>query len=379
MRIAFNAIALLSPLSGIGQYAMELATRLAGDPAHQAQFFYGLGWSREVRAAPLPAARTLFPTLRRLIPNSYAISRYLQGSNFSRVAKRAGFDVYHEPNFLPFAFRGPTVTTVHDLSWIRFPQAHPIERVRAMHRYFEPGLRRSSLILTDSEFVKREVIEVFGIAPERIVSIPLGVGPLFRPHTPQETRAVLDAQGLTHGNYLLTVGTLEPRKNLIAALRAHAQLPATLQDAFPLVLAGGRGWHNDALDRELEPLLAAGRVRVLGYLSRTDLAALIAGANSLVYPSIYEGFGLPPLEAMACGVPTIVANVASLPEVVGDTGLLVEPHDHSALRDAMRQLIEAPEVRASLSARALLRAGGFRWDRCYADTIAAYRRAADLG
>jgi glycosyltransferase involved in cell wall biosynthesis len=379
MRIAFDAIALLSPLTGIGQYAFELATRLAAHPQHEAEFFYALGWSREVRTSPVTAAATLFPWLRRAIPNSYAISRFMQGRNFARRADRGHFDVYHEPNFMPFRFKGPTVVTVHDLSWIRFPEAHPLERVRAMNRFFEPGLRRSSLILTDSSFVRQEVIEEFGIAPERIVAIPLGVSPLFRPRAEQETAVLRNAQGLGHGQYLLTVGTLEPRKNLIAALRAYAQLPESTRRKCPLVLAGLKGWHSDALDRELAPLLASGQVRLTGYLSREDLSTLIAGATALVYPSIYEGFGLPPLEAMACGVPTIVSNVASLPEVVGDTGLLVDPHDHVALRDAMELVIDSPEKRAELAARALARAAQFTWDKCFEQTLAAYRAASLSG
>ena len=375
MRVAFDAIALLSPLTGIGQYAHELATRLAADPRCQARFFYALGWSDEVRAAPLPAARTIFPWLRRFIPNSYVVSRYLQGRQFARGAKPGKFDVYHAPNFLSFEFPGPTVTTVHDLSWIRFPEAHPAERVRAMHRFFEPGLRRSSLILTDSLFVKQEIIDVFGIAADRIVPIPLGVAPLFRPRAAHETAPLMQAHGLAHGSYFLAVGTLEPRKNLVAALRAYAQLPESTQRAFPLVLTGMKGWHSDELDREMAPLLASGRVRMTGYVAREDLATLIAGATALVYPSIYEGFGLPPLEAMACGVPTIVSNVSSLPEVVGDTGLLVEPHDHAALRDAMHRLADAPELRAQLAGRALARAAEFSWDKCAAETTAAYARA----
>ena len=174
MRVAFDAVALLSPPTGIGQYALELASRLKADPGHQARFFYAIGWGDEVRTAPLPAAGRLFPRLRRMVPHSYAISRYLQGRHFARELRQRHFDVYHAPNFLSFDFPGPTVTTVHDLSWIRYPEAHPVERVRAMNRYFEPGLRRSSLVLTDSEFVKGEVVEVFGIDPEPHPHDPAG-------------------------------------------------------------------------------------------------------------------------------------------------------------------------------------------------------------
>jgi glycosyltransferase involved in cell wall biosynthesis len=375
MHIAFNATALLSPLTGIGQYAFELAQRLAADSEHATEFFYGLGWSPKVRAAPLSGAGKILPRARRLIPHSYAAWRHVQNWKFQRRMQTKNFDVYHEPNFLPYRFEGPTVVTVHDLSWIRYPQSHPPERVRAMERYFEPGLRRASLVVTDSAFVKQEVIDVFGIDPQRIVPVALGVSSSFRPLAPSATGMFMAQHGLVHGQYLLAVGTLEPRKNLVTTLRAYAGLPENRQRAFPLVIAGLRGWHSETLDRELRPLLASGRVRLMGYLLRDDLAMLTAGAAMLVYPSIYEGFGLPPLEAMACGVPTIVSNVASLPEVVGDTGLLIHPHDQDALREAMLTLIDSPELRASLGLKALGRATQFSWDACARQTVEIYRRA----
>jgi alpha-1,3-rhamnosyl/mannosyltransferase len=376
MQIAFNATALLSPLTGIGQYAYELASRMAADPEHDAEFFYAVGWSKEVRQAPLSMAPGLFPMVRRFLPNSYAVSRWVQGRYFRRRTQERRFDVYHEPNFLAYPFDGPLVTTVHDLSWIRFPEAHPKERVAAMNRFFEPGLRRSTLVLTDSEFVKREVIEVFGIDPARIVPIPLGVGAHFRPADATATADLMARQGLAHGRYLLCVGTLEPRKNLITALRAHAGLDAATRAAYPLVLAGIKGWHTEALEKELAPRVAAGEVKLTGYLSRDDLALLTAGATALVYPSIYEGFGLPPLEAMACGVPPITSNAASLPEVVGDAGMVVAPHDQDGLRECMAKVIGDTTLRAALSARSLERAKLFSWDACYAATVAAYRQAA---
>ncbi len=375
MRIAFNATALLSPLTGIGQYAYELARRLRADPSLTTHFFYANGWSREVRDAPMAAARVVLPLIRRFLPNSYAISRMLQGEYFKHGAREHGFEVYHEPNFLPFRFDGATVTTVHDLSWIRHPQAHPIERVRAMNRFFEPGLRRTDLVLTDSEFVRQEVIEMFGVAPDRIRAIGLGASAAFRPMQPMETQGVMSRLGLVHGCYLLAVGTLEPRKNLVSALRAYAALPRPMQDRLPMVLAGMKGWHTDALEREMAPLVQSGRLRVAGYLEREDLGRLTAGATALVYPSLYEGFGLPPLEAMACGVPAIVSNGGSLPEVVGDAGMIVEPQDVDGLRAAIWQMIEDVPLRLQLRDRALARAALFSWDRCARETLAAYREA----
>lgn len=379
MRVAFNATALLSPLTGIGQYSRHLAMGLAAAPEIDAEFFYGVFWSKEVRDAPLPAASTLLPWIRNHVPFSYALRRLTQKYQFASRARRERFDIYHEPNILPLPFDAPTVVTVHDLSWIRFPQMHPIERVRAMDKYFEPGLRRASLILTDSEFVRGELMEVFGIEAERVRAIPLGVEPLFRPQSANETLPVLGNYGLVHGQYLLTVGTLEPRKNLQVALRAFMQLPSALRQCYPLVVVGMKGWHNSELEGQMAPLIRAGEIRLLGYLSREDLATVIAGALTLIYPSVYEGFGLPPLEAMACGIPVIASNVSSLPEVVGDTGLLIDPHNAEAVAQAIQTLVLDADLRCDLSLKALARSKEFTWDRCVAQTIDAYRHVLRHG
>ena len=294
---------------------------------------------------------------------------------FTRGMQSNRADIYHEPNFLAFKFNGPSVITVHDLSWIRFPHTHPVERVRAMNTYFEPGLRRATLILTDSEFVKRELMDVFSIQAERIRPVLLGVESLFYPRTVEETRPVLNRHDLGHGQYLLAVGTLEPRKNLQVALRAYMQLPQQVRKHFPLVLVGMNGWHTSELEQQIAPLVRAGEVRQIGYLPREELVMVIAGALTLIYPSIYEGFGLPPLEAMACGVPVIASEVSSLPEVVGDSGLLINPHDDAALAQATQKLITDPDIRQQLSQKALARSAEFTWDKCVRQTVDVYRQA----
>jgi glycosyltransferase involved in cell wall biosynthesis len=377
MRIAFNATSLLSPLTGIGQYSRHLANGLVQQPEVEADFFYGAFWQKQVREAPMAGAQRLLPWIRNNIPYSYALRRLVQTQRFTAHAKRDRFDLYHEPNILPLPFDGPTVVTVHDLSWIRYPETHPVERVRAMNKYFERGLKQASLLLTDSEFVKRELTEVFGIRPDSIVTVPLGVEPLFQPRSEQQTQPVLDRFDLAHGSYLLAVGTLEPRKNLELAIAAYTQLPASIRARYPLVLAGMNGWLNTALESRLAPLLNSGEVRRLGYLSRADLACIIAGATSLVYPSLYEGFGLPPLEAMACGIPVIASNRSSLPEVVGDTGILIDPNNADSARDAMRQIIEDTSLRQDFGARARERSKIFNWPQCVSRTIAAYHLVQD--
>ena len=373
MQVALNATALLSPLTGIGQYAHHLALGLQHVSDINVDFFYGAGWSSEVRTKPIPRAATIKTWVHWVLPNSYGVARTLQQRQFTKGDRQTRHDIYHEPNFLAYRFDGPSIITVHDLSWIRYPEMHPIARVRAMDKYFQPGLERASLVLTDSEFVKRELIDVFNVKPERIRPVLLGVEALFHPRSADETRSVLHVNGLLHGQYLLAVGTLEPRKNLAVALQAFMRLDPQLRKRFPLVLVGMKGWHTSALEQQIAPLVAAGEIRQLGYLAREDLAKVIAGATTLIYPSIYEGFGLPPLEAMACGVPVITSNVSSIPEVVGDTGVMIAPHDVDGLVEAMKTMLMAPELREVMARKALARSTQFTWANCVMQTVDAYR------
>jgi alpha-1,3-rhamnosyl/mannosyltransferase len=373
LRVAFNATALLSPLTGVGQYTLQMARALAADPQIDVEFFYGAAWSRNVAGAPLPGAGKVLPWLRKHLPYSYEIRRLVQSARFGRHAALGRFDLYHEPNFLPLPFAGPLVLTVHDLSWIRYPQAHPPERVQAMERYFEPGLRRADLVIAVSQFVRGEIIERFGLEPARVRAIGEGADALFTPQDAVATGPTLQRLGLQHGHYFLSVGTLEPRKNLQRVLDAYAGLPDSLRAACPLVLAGMAGWDTAQTHARIAQLVAAGEIRRLGYLPRADLAMVTAGARVLVYPSLYEGFGLPPLEAMSCGVPVITSNVSSLPEVVGDAGVLVTPTDTAQIQDAMERMAVEDGFREEMAARALVRSRDFSWGRCAQETVAAYR------
>ena len=375
MKVAFNGTAMLPSLTGIGRYAREIALGLQRLPDVDAHFLYGVHWSQQVRMSAMPGASRLLPLLRNRLPGAYASRRWAQTASIALQQARQKFDIYHEPAIIALPFRGPTVLTVHDLSWIRFPETQPRARVRMLDRYFEPGLQRASMVLTPSEFVRQELIEWFALDPSRVVSTPLAAHGDFRPRSPQETRAVLERFGLRHGHYLLAVGTLEPRKNLSTALRAYLRLPGSLRDRFPLVVVGMHGWDASGLQEQLDPMVRSGQVKQLGYLPHHDLVNVTAGATALVFPSVYEGFGLPPLEAMACGVPPIVSNVASLPEVVGDAGLQVDPHDDAALASAMARLIDDAAEHRKLASLGIDRARSFGWDLCVQQTVAAYRSA----
>jgi len=375
LRVVLNASALRVPLTGTGQYTLHLAQGLAARQDLQTEFFYGRHLSEQVETHPsVVASGALRAWVRDRIPYAYAIKRALEQHHFDRG--RGRHDLYHEPNTLPLRFDGPTIVTVHDLSWIRFPETHPVQRVRALNRYVEPALRQASLILTDSEFTRRELIEVFGLAESGVRTIALGLDSAFVPMDASGTREVLGRHGLAHGEYFIFSGTLEPRKNLRTAIDAHAGLAKEMRLRHPLVLAGMKGWRESPLERLLEQPVRRGEIRVLGYVPRGELAVLTAGALAMVYPSLYEGFGLPPLEAMGCGVPPITSNAASLPEVVGDAGITVAPLDTAALAEAMRSLASDAALRARLSGLALARSSQFTWEQCVEQTVLAYRQVA---
>ena len=374
MKVGLNATSLLSPLTGIGQYTYQLAKGLQKFKELELDMFYANGWSTEVRDKPIKQIRNIKLLVKKFIPKTYEISRMIQQSYFNERSFDKVKGIYHEPNFLAFDYAGPLVLTVHDLSWIHYPEMHPADRVRNMNKHFQKSMERASMIITDSQAIKHEIMDMFGVADNRIKSIPLGVESLFRPLNEEESTPVLQQHGLSYQKYILAVGTLEPRKNLSSALLAYMQLPASIRKYYPLVLVGMNGWHTSALEKQMAPLVAAGEIRQLGYLEREDLAAIIAGATTLVYPSIYEGFGLPPLEAMTCGVPVIASNVSSLPEVVGDSGLLVNPHDIDDIAKAMETMITAPDIRAASAQKALARSAEFSWDSCVDQTMGIYRQ-----
>lgn len=337
------------------------------------EFFYGLNWSRAMAEARAPALDSAW-RLGRGVPGARAVRRMAWQASFGMGVRRGDFDLYHEPNFFPFRTRLPTVITVHDVSPLRLPQTHLGASVRYFRRELPAAVRRAQVILVDSEFVRGEMLDYFPEAADKLTTVLLGVDARFHPRTPEACASVLTGYGLIFGRYFLVVGTLEPRKNLSVAVRAYSRLPESVRADRPLVIAGVKGWLNAELERALAQLASRDQVRVLGYVPQASLPALHAGAAMFLYPSIYEGFGLPPLEAMASGVPVIASNRTSLPEVVGDAGLLLEPADVDAWTQAMHALVEDHALAARLSEAGRIRAGRFTWERCAAETVRVYQR-----
>ncbi|MDR0576565.1 MAG: glycosyltransferase family 4 protein [Candidatus Accumulibacter sp.] len=373
IRAGINATALLSPRTGIGKYVFMLGREFLSSAEIDPSFFYAKHWSNALREESLPHVE-LIKACKKYIPCAYALSRIAMQARFSAGMRSRSLDIYHEPNYLAYRFNGPTVITVHDLSWIRHPETHPVDRIRAMNRYFPRSLERASAIITDCQFVRKELIEAFGAPPDRIFPVSLGVSPLFRPVSSERATPVLAESGLEFGKYFLSVGTIEPRKNLTTTLEAFSKLRPEIQKSHPLALVGMKGWLIGGIEAKIRPLLEKGVVKVLGYVPDQQMPALYSGATAFLFPSLYEGFGLPPLEAMACGTPVIVSDSSSIPEVVGDAGVLFDPRDVDGIAGAMTRALDDAAWRERLSGLGIERAAGFSWKRTADETIKVYRR-----
>jgi len=383
LRVGFNATPLLSPLTGIGNYIAHLGAALAKTGAVDAYSFYGGRWQHQTPSAPAAAGVALAARVRNAIKPFVPFKRELRQAQrqmaFTRGARRNAIELYHEPNYVPFVADVPVVITVHDLSWMRYPETHPADRVRWLERAMPRAIERAAAVLVDSEFTRQEVLSTFGLPPARVHAVHLGVASSFRPLEARDTSRSLQRMGLAHGEYVLTLGTIEPRKNLAHVLEAYAALPAPVRNRYALVVAGERGWRAERLERQLRDLAERSNVVVLGQVPAADLPSLYAGAAAFVFPSFYEGFGLPPLEAMACGVPVLVSDRASLPEVAGDAAVIIDPERPDLTAHGIEAILADPVMRAEMIARGTRRAATFTWEACAMKTLDAYHCALRSG
>jgi len=288
-------------------------------------------------------------------------------------------DVFHSPDYLlPPVRKGARVITVHDLTFLVVPQYAEPNLARYLAGALPRSIERATLVLADSETTRQDLISLLKVPPEKVVVVYSGIDRSF---APVDDAACLDgvrAKYGLHGPFILNLGTLEPRKNLEGLLRAYALLHNEGRLPHRLVLAGGKGWLYQGLFKLLEDLKLGEAVSLLGYVAEEDLPALLSLAEVFVYPSFYEGFGLPPLEAMACGTPVVASNAPCLPEVLGDAALLVDPLDHHALASAIIRVLEDGSLRQCLLAKGLEQAAKYTWTAAAERALSLYRRAADL-
>lgn len=377
MRVILNVDAIQPPLTGIGHYALQLARGLRQHPAiDDIRFFSAHRWLTDPEQA-LRANQALTYARHRVPFKKLALHLYhfARSQVFRWQTRHIQDAVLHTPNYILMPFPGMAVTTVHDLSYLHYPQHHPRERVVFMERQMPRTLAQAAMIITDAEFVRQELIELLGVPPARVQTVPLGVENCFHPRAPDELAPVLTRYHLQNIPYLLVVATLEPRKNLSRLIDAYSRLPESLRQRHPLIIAGACGWLNQKLEQRLESLERSDQIRRLGYIPQDDLPPLYAGAWAFAFPSIYEGFGLPVLEAMRSGVPVLTSNCSSLPEVAGDAAILIDPNDMDSMTTGLEQLLTDNNWRATAIKQGLQQSRQFSWEHCVEETIAVYRRA----
>jgi len=368
MRIGIDYTAAVWQGAGIGRYARALVEALvrldrenrytllyaAGFPGRPAPFLeHAARLRREhphLRLRPLPLTdrylAILWQRLRLPIPVETFCGR---------------LDLFYSPDFvLPPQLYGRRILTVHDLAYLIYPECAVPALGWYLHRAVPRSIARADLILADSECTRQDVIRLLGAAPGKVRTLYLGVEPAYRPREGADLAAVRARYNLPE-QFLLTVGTVEPRKNLPRLCEALAGLPQALR--LPLIVAGKPGWLYEASFAAVERLGLGDTVRFLGFVPEADLPALYNLALAVAYPSLYEGFGLPPLEAMACGTPVLTSNVSSTPEVVGEAAVLVDPLDVAAIRAGLQALITDDALRARLRAAGLERAKTLTWER----------------
>lgn len=386
MRVVLSIDPIRFPLTGIGRYTYELARHLPQvAPELDLRFMAG---GRFVDHLPTESASsdptrglTLAMRLRRWAQNNstVAVAGRRAWVSFRETQSLKGHEdsIFHGPQFYLPRFAGRSVVTIHDLSVFSWAHCHPPGRVRVMQQEVMKSISRASMILTDSEFTRKEVAEFFSLPGEKVRAVSLASADSFRPRTSEDLSPVLARLGLPGDGYCLYSGTIEPRKNLGMLLNAYSMLSEPMRKAWPLVLCGYQGWRSDELHAQIRRAENEGWAHYLGYVSNADLPYVFAGARLFAFPSFYEGFGLPVLEAMASGVPVLCSNSSSLPEVAGNAALMCNPNDIDCFLDLLKRGLQDEVWRAEARANGLKRAARFNWQYCAAHTYAVYKAVQD--
>ncbi|MGC8839105.1 MAG: glycosyltransferase family 4 protein [Anaerolineae bacterium] len=367
MPIYVDVSAAVHGKAGLGRYAGSLVQALVeARPGAFALFYNGKAPADALNRLPRVPLRTVRAGYK---PWRMAVwwGQVLRVP-FNRLVPDA--TLYHATEHLLMPLRDvPTVLTVHDLIFHLFPEYHKPLNYWYLRWTMPLYVRRADAVIAVSEATRQDLLRLYGVPPEKVRVVYEAAAPHFRPAPPEEVARVRSRYGLPP-RFLLTVGTIEPRKNLPRLFQALARLGGA--ERPPLVVAGGRGWLYEETFRTVERLGLEDQVAFLGHVPEEDLPALYTAADLFVLPSLYEGFGLPVLEAMSCGTPVVCSRAASLREVAGDAACYMDPHDPEAMARTLREAWEDADLRATLRARGLARAASFSWRRAAEETLALY-------
>jgi glycosyltransferase involved in cell wall biosynthesis len=374
LHIAIDAHSVGAQLGGNESYATHLIEALAEIDQDNCYFLYV---TKQAALDRFDNRWSNFKVIRTL-PHTPLVRIPL---TLSKELRHHRVDLLHVQYTAPPFPPCPVVVTIHDLSFEHLPETFKRRSVAQLRFTVRRSARRAARILTSSEFSRRDIVETYGIEPDRVALTPLAAPTYFAPVLNEtKLKDIRESYGIAR-EYILSLGSIQPRKNLVRLIDAYLCLRRERpQSKLPqLVLAGKRGWLDNEIFRAADREGCGGDILFTGYVPERDLPALFSGAISFVYPSIFEGFGLPVIEAMQCGAPVIAGNRTSLPEVVGDAGWLFDPFDTKALCDALRQVIDDRELRERLRQKGLKQAKKFNWRSTAELTLQAYQEAISPG
>ena len=385
MRIGIDYTAATHQQAGIGRYTRGLVVALAQQNTED-EFVLLVTGGRSDRAGPQTQQ------LESVLPGSFRIRRAPLSERVWTILWHrmrlplpvdlftGPVDIFHSPDYvLPPLRQGKTVVTIHDLSFLRYPEGAEPKLRRYLSSAVPRAVSRADLVLGDSENTRNDIIELLGVPPGKVEVLHPGVDEIFR--VVEDERVLTEVSSL-HGldfPFILTVGTVEPRKNLILLLDAYAALRKASDVPHKLVIAGGKGWLYEGVFRRVEELSLDEDVIFLGFVADQNLPALYSLADVFVFPSLYEGFGLPPLEAMACGTPVITSRTSSLPEVVDEAGLMVPANDPDMLAETIGRVLNDPGLGEDLAKRGVSQARKFTWQATGEKLLAIYQRLLEEG
>jgi alpha-1,3-rhamnosyl/mannosyltransferase len=337
------------------------------------KFFSSDDWVEEINQAA--QANQWISRLRPWIPfKGLALKAYAKRRNkhFSRLTADLTDHVFHSPNFILLPFAGRSVATFHDLSFVHYRETQPNYRLQFLDREIPKTLDQADAIITPTAYIKQEIINHYAYPAENIHVTPLGVDSGFKAYAETETSGTLKPHQLKHKQFILSVATTEPRKNLSRLLAAYALLPEQLRTAFPLVLVGSKGWLNQDLNQQIKALVNQGQIISLGYVTQQQLQHLYASAKLTAFPSLYEGFGLPIIESMASGTAVLTSHNSAMQEVAGGHAMLCDPLDVESIEVGLRGTLENDQWLLEAQRDGLVHSGEFTWARCAELTVRAY-------
>lgn len=370
-KLIVDAKVLLSPFTGIARYTYEISKRIKDSKDYDLYFNY-MCPSKELKQNQQKQNKN------KKIRDFIITNRFLRKHSRKVIDSinlffPKTYDIYWQPNIIPNPHikAKKVVATIHDFSFLIYPESHPKERIHFFKKNFFKEVAKSSHIITGSNFTKQEIVKYLDFDPNNITVIYHGVDHNLYKIYPKVELEKTKVKFALPAKFLLFVGSIEPRKNLISLLKAYNLLDSLIQDSYPLVLVGAKGWKNDDIMQEIDK---SKQIRYLGYVEDKELPHLYNLATIFIYPSLYEGFGLPPLEAFACGTPSIVSNTTSMPEVCKDAALYLDPNNIYDIKDKIQILINDINLQKKLIDKALLRAKEFTWENSAKQHIKLFDR-----